>query len=238
MPSGAVITRATFDALQWGATLSAQTTASPIRLTQVVVAIVQRRVDDRILGSAVFGTATTVAATLAISLGLDGDTHVDTAPHTFTVHGATVHDGDVTVLGTLTAPGVPGAPVDAAYVTLSADTELTAERVLTGSGRVSVTDGGAGSTVTLDVPNDGITYAKIQNVTAASRLLGRGSSGGSGDVEELTLGSGLTLTGTVLAASGGAGAGSAWSVLTTGNPTTPELVFDSAGDVIMIETTR
>jgi hypothetical protein len=45
---------------------------------------------------------------------------------------------------------------------------------------------------------DGVTYAKIQNVTD-NRLLGR-SAGSAGDVQELTVGAGLTLTGGVLSA--------------------------------------
>lgn len=48
------------------------------------------------------------------------------------------------------------------------------------------------------VADDAITYAKIQNVSAASRLLGRGSAGGAGNVEELTLALGLSLVATVL----------------------------------------
>ncbi len=35
-----------------------------------------------------------------------------------------------------------------------------------------------------------------------------------------------------------AGIGSEWSVLTNGDPVTPELIFDGDGDVIMIETLR
>jgi hypothetical protein len=66
-----------------------------------------------------------------------------------------------------------------------------------------ITVSGSGATWTID--NDAVTYAKMQNVTAASRLLGRGSASGSGDVQELTLGTGLSMSGTTINASGGAG---------------------------------
>ena len=71
------------------------------------------------------------------------------------------------------------------------------------------------STCSIDVAalaNDLITYAKIQNVSAASKILGRGDSG-SGDVQEITLGANLTMTGTTLAATGGGGS----SAGSTGN---------------------
>ena len=57
----------------------------------------------------------------------------------------------------------------------------------------------------LTIANDAVTFAKMQNISAASRLIGRGSAGGAGDPEEIVLGSGLTMTGTTLSASGGIG---------------------------------
>ena len=58
-----------------------------------------------------------------------------------------------------------------------------------------------GTIATADVANSAVTYAKIQNVSANNRILGRATTG-AGTVEEITLGSGLTLTGTTLSASG------------------------------------
>lgn len=52
---------------------------------------------------------------------------------------------------------------------------------------------------TTEMDNDAVTYAKMQNVSAASRLLGRGSAAGSGDPEELTAGTGLSVSGTTVA---------------------------------------
>lgn len=53
--------------------------------------------------------------------------------------------------------------------------------------------------ITLNVANNAITYAKMQDVGGAKRLIGRGDSG-TGDPQELTIGTGLDITGTVLSA--------------------------------------
>lgn len=55
-----------------------------------------------------------------------------------------------------------------------------------------------------DISDGLITYAKLQDVSAASKILGRGDSG-SGGVQEITVGSGLAMTGTTLSATGGGG---------------------------------
>lgn len=87
-----------------------------------------------------------------------------------------------------------------------------------------ITVSSSGATWTID--NDSVTYAKIQNVSATSRLLGRASSG-AGDVEEITIGSGLSLTGTTLSASGGGG-GSLGAPTFVVTKTTDETVTNSS----------
>jgi hypothetical protein len=106
-------------------------------------------------------------------------------------------NGEIEV--TISAPGAAGAPLDASYVTIGLNATLSDERVLTAGTAITLTDGGANGNATIGVTaggigttqlaNDGVTYAKIQNVTT-NRLLGRDTAG-SGDVEELTLGTGL-----------------------------------------------
>lgn len=79
-----------------------------------------------------------------------------------------------------------------------------------------------------------LSFSHLAAATAPSVLLGRGSSG-VGDFEQITVGAGLTMTGTVLSANIPPVSDPQWSVLTNGDPVTPELIF-AGGDVIMLET--
>jgi hypothetical protein len=65
-----------------------------------------------------------------------------------------------------------------------------------------------------------LPFANLTAATAANRLLGRGSTAGAGDFQEIALGAGLSLVGTVLSATG-AGGSSALDDLTDVVITTP-----------------
>jgi len=56
------------------------------------------------------------------------------------------------------------------------------------------------------IGSDTITYDKMQDTAAADKLLGRGNGAGAGTIEEITLGSNLSMSGTTLNATGGGGA--------------------------------
>ena len=74
-----------------------------------------------------------------------------------------------------------------------------------------------------------VTFNKFQTVHA-DKLLGRGHGLGTGDVEEITLGTGLSMTGTTLNVSGGS---VPYMPLTLGDEP-PTFVTDGAGRIIMV----
>ncbi len=66
--------------------------------------------------------------------------------------------------------------------------------MLTDTATVDLTYVDATPALTADVRDDSITYAKLQDVSASDRLLGRDTAG-AGDAEELTVSGGLEFTG-------------------------------------------
>lgn len=85
------------------------------------------------------------------------------------------------------------APNSATYITQTAHADLSAEQALSslstgfmkvanGTGIISST--GNSTIQTADIADDQVTYAKIQNISATDKILGR-STAGAGDTEEI-----------------------------------------------------
>jgi hypothetical protein len=93
------------------------------------------------------------------------------------------------ILNGLTVNGVSFSP---AGLALMDDADAAAQRTTLGLAAIAAS--GSGS----DLTASSISYSKIQNVGASSKLLGRASAG-AGSIEELGLAGGLTISGTNLA---------------------------------------
>lgn len=156
-----------------------------------------------ITGSGTTGITTAIAAGVIVDADVNASAGITLSKlAALTVSRALVSDGS----GVISVSSVTSTELGyLSGVTSAIQTQLNGKQAtgnyitaLTGD----VTASGPGS-VTATIANDAVTYAKMQNVSAASKLLGRGSAGGSGDVEEITLGSGLSMSGTTLSVTGG-----------------------------------
>ncbi|HKY19579.1 MAG TPA: hypothetical protein VJM31_00045 [Vicinamibacterales bacterium] len=148
---------------------------------------------------AVFG------AIIGLTDGDKGDVTVSGSGLTWTIDpGAVTYSKiqDVSSASKLLGRGDSGAG-DVEEITLGTGLSMSGTTLnssaLSDGDKGDITVSGSGATWTID--NNVVTYAKMQDVSAASKLLGRGDSG-AGDPQEISLGSGLTMSGTTLSASG------------------------------------
>jgi len=125
------------------------------------------------------GTVTSVSVTTAN--GVSGTVSNPTTTPAISLTLGAITPSSVTASGTVTGSNLSGNNTGDQLITLTGD--------VTGSGTTSFS---------ATIANDAVTYAKIQNVSGASLLLGRGAGAGGGDVQEITLGTNLTMSGTTL----------------------------------------
>lgn len=175
-----------------------------------------------------------VGDVVGVSDGDKGDITVSASGATWTIDNGAVTLGKQADVATSTVfyrkTAGTGSPEVQTLATLKTDLGLTGtnsgDQTITLTGDVTGT--GTGS-FAATIANDAVTYAKMQNVSAASRLLGRGSASGAGDPEEISLGSGLSMSGTTLSATGGST--TEWIRLsadyTLSSSTLPQKIFNS-----------
>lgn len=140
--------------------------------------------NGNIIESALAGTGTVTSVDVATANGVSATGGPITTAGSFTFSLGAITPTSVAAVGTVTGSNLAGTNTGDQTITLTGDVTGT------GTGSFAAT-----------IANDAVTFAKFQNITTA-RLLGRATAG-SGDMEEITLGTNLSFTGTTLNATGG-----------------------------------
>lgn len=206
--------------------------------------------DQNLFGTiAVSGQSNVVADATNDTLTLVAGTNItittDAATDSITINSTASGSGDV--VGPASATDNAIARFDLTTGKLIQNSGITiadgASGTLAGSNSGDVTLSGtpdyitiSGQTITrglidlaTDVTGD-LPLANLAQSSAASKLLGRGSASGAGDFQEITIGTGLSMSGTTLSATGGSSnvdvklytADDTW---TNPSPSTPKRVF-------------
>lgn len=199
-------------------------------------------VQELTIGSGLTLTGTTLSATGGgggggggITDGDKGDITVSASGNTWTIDADAVTFAKLQNLDSGRIVGRHSAGIgDAEQISIGAGLNLSAG--VLSSTVVGVTDGDkgditvSGTGLTWTVDNDAITFAKMQNV-ATGVLLGR-STAGTGDIEPITIGSGLSLSAGVLTATGGGGATAPLTLAggTVTDPSTPLTITQTWND--------
>ena len=158
-------------------------------------------------GSGLTFNGTVLSVSVPVSAGDKGDITVGVpggGSFTLDIDDAAVaytNIQDVASASRLLGRGSAAGPGNVEELTLGSSlalsgTSLNVSIPLTDDNKGDITVGSSGTSFTINT--DSVTYGKMQNVSAASRLIGRGSASGSGDPQEITLGSSLTMSGTAL----------------------------------------
>lgn len=137
------------------------------------------------------------AASTGSSTLLNGSVHTDTAAGTV-ARGDLITGQSATPKWTRLAKGTSAQILqsdgtDLAWVTVSSDVTIAS------GGAVTIANN---AVTTAKINNAAVTLSKIQNASASSKLLGSGSTGSGSSYSEITLGTGLSMSGTTLSSSG------------------------------------